>query len=129
MNEFFSDPPGIVTIAPGHDTFYTKPGGQPLHDITCEADCQPKCTYSWYRKGDQQLYTKGNRLFDSKTYNYRGTSRFNCYATNDIGRHAYNYSRWIKVEVKGMDVLSINIFSLYNILIFYTYTVYQSYFY
>ncbi|XP_065931662.1 carcinoembryonic antigen-related cell adhesion molecule 5 [Magallana gigas] len=101
-------PPGIVTIAPGHDTFFTKRGGQPVHDITCEADCQPKCTYSWYRKGDRQRYTKGNRLFASKTYNYGGTSRFHCYATNDIEPYAYNYSRLINVEVKdGPDNVTI----------------------
>uniref|UniRef100_A0A8W8KXQ9 Uncharacterized protein n=1 Tax=Magallana gigas TaxID=29159 RepID=A0A8W8KXQ9_MAGGI len=65
-----ANPPGDVTITPGNDTFYTKQGGKPLHDITCEADCVPECTYTWYREGYRYWYTAGNSLFATRSYYY-----------------------------------------------------------
>lgn len=96
-------PPGDVTITPSNDTFYTKLYGKPLHDITCEADCLPKCTYRWYREGarKEDIYTNGSSLFATKSYNNNDYNRFRCVASNDINSHSsINYSKWITVEVK-----------------------------
>eukprot|EP00105_Crassostrea_gigas_P045799 XP_019929947.1 PREDICTED: hemicentin-1 [Crassostrea gigas] len=99
-------PPGDVTITPGDDTFYTKLRGKPLHDITCEADCVPECTYRWYIEGYRFTYTTGNSLFATRSYYYRGSLRFRCLASNAI--EPYNYSRWITVKVKdGPDNVTI----------------------
>uniref|UniRef100_A0A8W8KY94 Ig-like domain-containing protein n=1 Tax=Magallana gigas TaxID=29159 RepID=A0A8W8KY94_MAGGI len=100
-------PPGDVTITPGNDTFYTKRGGKPLHDITCEADCVPECTYTWYREGYRYWYTAGNSLFATRSYYYSGSSRFQCLASNAFEPYR-NYSRWITVKVKdGPDNVTI----------------------
>lgn len=96
-----SDPPGGVTVSPSNDTFYTKRDGRPLRDITCEADCRPECTYTWYRQGNINPHTDGNSLFATTPYFYSGFSRFHCRASNDIGDI---YSKWITVEVKGMKM-------------------------
>ncbi|XP_065931658.1 hemicentin-1-like [Magallana gigas] len=101
-------PPGDVTITPGNDTFYTKRGGRPLHNITCEADCVPECTYWWYREGDSRaLSYSGNSLFATRSYYGLGSSRFRCLASNAIEPYT-NYSRWITVKVKdGPDNVTI----------------------
>lgn len=101
-------PPGDAIITPGNDTFYTKLGGRPLHNITCEADCVPECTYGWYREGyPLYAYTRGNSLFATRSYYYRGSLRFQCVASNAIKPYN-NYSRWINVKVKdGPDNVTI----------------------
>lgn len=99
-----SDPPGSVKITPGNHTFYTKREGKPLHDIICEADCVPECTYWWYREGYLYPYTTGNNLFATNSYYYSGSSRFRCRVSNDIRPYSNLYSRSITVEVKGRIV-------------------------
>lgn len=99
-NFFLSDPPENVKITPGNDTFYIKKGVKPLHDITCEADCQPECTYTWYTEG-LSSYETGNNLFAKRSIYQIGSYRFLCRASNYIRS---NDSRWITVEVKGRIV-------------------------
>lgn len=103
---FFSDPPGRVTISPSNDTFYTKQYGKPLHDITCEADCLPECTYKWYREGYLYSYTTGNNLFATESSDFLRirSNKFLCRASN-IDLRSYSDSRWITVETKGMNKL------------------------
>lgn len=104
---FFSDPPGRVTISPSNDTFYTKQYGKPLHDITCEADCLPECTYRWLREGYSYSYTTGNNLFATESSDFLRirSNRFLCRASNNIDSRSYSDSRWITVETKGMNKL------------------------
>lgn len=98
--DFFSDPPGSVTITPNNDTFYTKIHGKPLHDITCEADCLPKCTYMWFRHDNNHPYTTGNSLFAKESYDFLQPSKtFLCRASN---KHKYRDSTWITIKAKSM---------------------------
>nr|XP_034303515.1 hemicentin-2-like [Crassostrea gigas] len=107
VNVTIQYPPGDVTITPGDDTFYKKRYGKTLHDITCEADCVPECTYTWYREGYSYRYTTGNSLFATRYYYYSDSSRFRCLASNAIKPYN-NYSRWITVKVKvGPDNVTI----------------------
>uniref|UniRef100_A0A8W8KVV4 Uncharacterized protein n=1 Tax=Magallana gigas TaxID=29159 RepID=A0A8W8KVV4_MAGGI len=92
-------PPGSVTITPNNDTFYTKIHGKPLHNITCEADCLPKCTYTWLRQYNSHPYTTGNSLFATESYDsLQPSKRFLCRASNT---HNYKDSRWITIETKN----------------------------
>lgn len=107
---FFPDPPGSVTISPSNYTIYTKRYGKPLHDIICEADCLPECTYRWYIEKYPYIYqyASGNNLFatESSDILLMRSNRFFCRAFNNIGSRGYNDSRRITVETKGMNKLS-----------------------
>lgn len=106
---FFSDPPGRVTISPSNDTFYTKRYGKPLHDITCEADCLPECTYMWLivKYPYIQHYATGNNLFATESFDFLRiqSNKFFCRASNNIDLRSYSDSTRITVETKGMNKL------------------------
>ncbi|XP_069115250.1 hemicentin-2-like isoform X2 [Argopecten irradians] len=70
--------PSTVSLTPSTVT-YTPTEGQTIPTITCSADCNPACTYSWTKDG--QSYTTGSGL--QLTYIQRGqTGVYRCTASN-----------------------------------------------
>ncbi|XP_069119326.1 carcinoembryonic antigen-related cell adhesion molecule 5-like [Argopecten irradians] len=73
--------PSTVSLTPSTIT-YTPTEGQTIPTITCSADCNPACTYSWTKDG--QSYTTGSGL--QLTNTQRGqTGVYRCTASNVHG--------------------------------------------
>ncbi|XP_069109331.1 uncharacterized protein [Argopecten irradians] len=72
------DGPSSVSLTPPTVT-YTPTEGQTIPTITCSADCNPACTYSWTKDG--QSYTTGSGI--QLTNIQRGqTGVYRCTASN-----------------------------------------------
>ncbi|XP_069119316.1 peroxidasin homolog [Argopecten irradians] len=76
--------PSTVHLTPSTVT-YTPTEGQTIPTITCSADCNPACTYSWTKDG--QSYTTGSGL--QLTNTQRGqTGVYRCTSSNVHGSAA-----------------------------------------
>ncbi|XP_056012179.1 hemicentin-1-like [Ostrea edulis] len=92
--------PKTVKIMPGSNVYYSRRGGRPLENITCQADCLPECNYTWKIEMPYWLDTvfdTGDTLFANKGFWYNSDKRFKCVAKNDVSERE---SRWITVDMK-----------------------------
>ncbi|XP_056012191.1 B-cell receptor CD22-like isoform X2 [Ostrea edulis] len=100
--------PKTVKVMPDSKVYYSKRGGRPLKNITCQADCLPKCTYTWKIQNPYRLdtvFNTGDTLFANINFTYNDSRRFKCAATNDVSERE---SKWITVEKKkGPDSVRI----------------------
>jgi hypothetical protein len=83
---------------PDSPSFYSRGGRKPLENITCHADCLPKCTYKWivdYTYLPDREFNTGATLF-ANTNTYNSDAKFKCVAINDIEEKE---SGWITVYI------------------------------
>ncbi|XP_033758279.1 hemicentin-2-like [Pecten maximus] len=73
--------PSTVSLTPPTVT-YTPTEGQTIPTITCSADCNPACTYSWTKDG--QSYTTGSGLQLTNIQRSQG-GVYRCTASNGYG--------------------------------------------
>jgi hypothetical protein len=90
-----SDIPKNVTVISDSSSHFARHGGRPLHNITCQANCRPLCTYTWWIWPDS-LFETGTTLFARKKFTFNSNKRFKCVATNKLGKAE---SRWITIHV------------------------------
>ncbi|XP_048775018.2 hemicentin-1-like isoform X2 [Ostrea edulis] len=99
----------IVKVIPDSKVYYSRRGGRPLENITCQADCLPECTFTWKienpywssQYGWESDFNKGDTLFANRTFQYNDYRRFKCVARNYVDNRESN---WIRVYVtEGPD--------------------------
>ncbi|XP_033758260.1 Down syndrome cell adhesion molecule-like protein 1 homolog [Pecten maximus] len=78
---FIPDGPSTVNLTPPTVT-YTPTEGQTIPTITCSADCNPACTYSWTKDG-QSITTGSNLQITNIQHGQGGVYR--CTASNGYG--------------------------------------------